>query len=324
MASNNSSFDRTVRALRAADPSLSLMEARRQVRAVSNAMAGPTPVPLTAEAYLSALSFTPADFGPKAITERWERKDPVTLPLGTRKDGSLVAPVLTSLSVVGRTGAGKTSLLRSLSLSLLLCHGPEQVAVVGCAPSDPLYAMDNRGNSVGALTEVSADLGDFRISNRLASTIFSEIDLRMNLIQHHQVTSYTELPASEKVPALVLILEGLGSLSEPLENAIEAAFRLGRSLGVFPVFGSQVPRRVIPLYPHFPATEVYVSHMVEGGVFGAACQTTGHEGPVPPEDQLHPLYCSPQDHVALLDLLPERPSARVSPAWGRLARMGRW
>lgn len=154
-------------------------------------------------------------------------------------------------ALIGPTGYGKSTLLRSLVLALSLVYGPDKV---GFVLVDVKGGATFRGmNKLPHVVSVLANLEDDReAQNRLVDFIAEEVDRRQALIlgqpnckdiheyrqRHHHDPDRALVP----LPHMVIVLdEVLTVLKEPSQfrDTLEQLGRVGRALGIHLVLSSQ-------------------------------------------------------------------------------------
>lgn len=150
---------------------------------------------------------------------------------------------------VGATGSGKSEVLRTLVLSQVICHPPDQLSLVlvdfkGGATFAGLEPLPHTAAIVDNL-EDGAGLVD-----RLHDSILGEIQRRQRVLQQAgnlaNVAEYNQLRAEGKVtdplPVLFVVIDEFGELLAAKPEFIELFVqigRIGRSIGVHLLLASQ-------------------------------------------------------------------------------------
>ncbi|XNZ00873.1 type VII secretion protein EccCa [Micrococcus luteus] len=205
------------------------------------------------------------ELSPAEIRENWrDRADQefLRVPLGVDDDG---APVLLDLKesaqlgmgphglCVGATGSGKSELLRTLVLALLVTHPPERLNMVlvdfkGGATFAPFEGVPHVS---GIITNLSDETS---LITRVHESLAGEIRRRQEVLQRagniSNVTDYElhrrEAAARgedwEPLPHLLVIIDEFGELLTAQPDFIDLFLsigRIGRSIGVHLLLSSQ-------------------------------------------------------------------------------------
>ncbi|MEV1043684.1 type VII secretion protein EccCa [Streptomyces sp. NPDC049916] len=147
-------------------------------------------------------------------------------------------------AVIGGPQSGKTTLLRTLVLSLTLTHTPREVGV---------YGLDLVGGGLQALTDLPhvggvAGRADRERAARTVEEVRTMLALREELFREHGIDSVEQLRtlhASGRLPELasaeiLLVIDGFGALRddfEELDDAIADILKRGGGYGVHVVAG---------------------------------------------------------------------------------------
>lgn len=147
-------------------------------------------------------------------------------------------------AVIGGPQSGKTTLLRTLALSLALTHTPQEVGV---------YGLDLVGGGLQALSVLPhvggvAGRADRERCARTIDSVRGMLDQREELFRLHNVDSLEQLRtlrAAGRVPELasteiVLLIDGFGALRddfEELDDAVGDILRRGSGYGIHVVAG---------------------------------------------------------------------------------------
>ncbi|MFF5706810.1 type VII secretion protein EccCa [Streptomyces sp. NPDC012794] len=196
--------------------------------------------------------------GPLSVTERGlqlgtVRRAPLKVPLGVLDDPARQwrGPWELDLTVAGGhtavTGgpqSGKTTLLRTLALSLALTHTPQEVAV---------YGLDLAGGGLAALAGLPhvggiAGRADRERAARTVAEVRAMLATREALFREHSIDSVdqlrmlrsqgrlTELASTD----IVLLVDGYGALREEfseLDDAVTDLLKRGGGYGIHVVAG---------------------------------------------------------------------------------------
>ncbi|MCO8304496.1 type VII secretion protein EccCa [Streptomyces sp. RKCA744] len=181
------------------------------------------------------------------------RPDPMRVPLGVLDDPARQwqAPWLLDLTVAGGHAAiiggpqtGKTTLLRTIALSLSLTHTPREVAV---------YGLDLAGGGLSALTDLPhvggiAGRANHERATRAVAEVRAMLGEREQLFRDHGIDSIAQLRslrAQGRLPGLsstdiVLLIDGFGALRDEfadLEDAVTDLLKRGSGYGIHVVAG---------------------------------------------------------------------------------------
>ncbi len=199
----------------------------------------------------------PLDIGPRgmrltgAVTEG--RRRPLRIPVGLLDDpakqwqGQWFLDLTTAgghAAVIGGPQSGKTTLLRTLVLSLALTHTPREVGV---------YGLDLVGGGLQALSGLPhvggvAGRADRERAARTVEEVRTMLALREDLFREHGIDSVEQLRtlhAACLLPGLasaelVLVIDGFGALRDDfdeLDDAIADILKRGGGYGIHVVAG---------------------------------------------------------------------------------------
>ncbi|EPH43384.1 type VII secretion protein EccC [Streptomyces aurantiacus] len=148
------------------------------------------------------------------------------------------------VAVIGGPQSGKTTLLRTLTLSLALTHTPDEVAV---------YGLDLVGGGLSALARLPhvggvASRADHERLARTVAEVRAQLALREELFREHGIDSLDQLRqlrAEGGLPELgstdiVLLVDGFGALREEfdeLDERIAELLKRGGGYGIHVVAG---------------------------------------------------------------------------------------
>jgi len=152
--------------------------------------------------------------------------------------------------VWGRTGRGKTVLLRRLICDLATRYRPDQVgiAVMDFKGGSALVGLRSLPHLIGELSDLDAD----RLETALCG-VQAEMRAREKLLATTACASLTDLPRDISCPRVVLIVDEIAWLVENYPDAsavLSDVAARGRSLGVHLVLcgqrlGGQIPRGIL-------------------------------------------------------------------------------
>ncbi|MEU0129174.1 type VII secretion protein EccCa [Streptomyces sp. NPDC006289] len=194
----------------------------------------------------------PLDAGPRGM-QLAKRRGPLQVPLGLLDDptrqwqGRWYLDLTVAgghAAVIGGPQSGKTTLLRSLVLSLALTHTPQQVGV---------YGLDLVGGGLQALAGLPhvggiAGRADRERAGRTVEVVRNMLGAREQLFRDHGIDSVEQLRslhASGRLPELasaeiVLVVDGFGALRddfEELDDAVTDILKRGGGYGIHVVAG---------------------------------------------------------------------------------------
>ncbi|MEV7996536.1 type VII secretion protein EccCa [Streptomyces sp. NPDC086077] len=194
----------------------------------------------------------PVEVGPRGM-QLAKRSGPLRVPLGVLDDptkqwqGQWYLDLTLAgghAAVIGGPASGKTTLLRTLALSLALTHTPQEVGV---------YGLDLVGGGLQALSGLPhvggiAGRADRERAARTIDSVRAMLDQREELFRIHSVDSLeqlrtlraggrvTELASTE----IVLLIDGFGALRddfEELDDAVADILKRGSGYGIHVVAG---------------------------------------------------------------------------------------
>ncbi|WP_405993324.1 type VII secretion protein EccCa [Streptomyces sp. NBC_00986] len=181
------------------------------------------------------------------------RRGPLQVPLGVLDDparqwqGQWYLDLTVAgghAAVTGGPQSGKTTLLRTLALSLALTHTPQEVGV---------YGLDLAGGGLQALSGLPhvggvAGRADRERCARTVDSVRGMLDQREELFRRHRIDSLEQLRtlrAAGRVPELasteiVLLVDGFGALRddfEELDEGVGDILKRGSGYGIHVVAG---------------------------------------------------------------------------------------
>ncbi|MGW2416236.1 type VII secretion protein EccCa [Streptomyces tubercidicus] len=194
----------------------------------------------------------PLDVGPRGM-QLAKRRGPLEIPLGVLDDparqrqGQWYLDLTVAgghAAVIGGPQSGKTTLLRTLVLSLALTHTPQEVGV---------YGLDLVGGGLAALSGlphvggVAGRVDRERVA-RTVDEVRNMLAAREDLFREHGIDSVEQLRdlhAAGRLPQLasaeiVLVIDGFGALRddfEELEDRVADILQRGGGYGIHVVAG---------------------------------------------------------------------------------------
>ncbi|MFF4079832.1 type VII secretion protein EccCa [Streptomyces sp. NPDC001777] len=194
----------------------------------------------------------PLDVGPRGM-QLARRKGPLQVPLGLLDDptkqwqGQWYLDLTVAgghVAIIGGPQSGKTTLLRTLALSLSLTHTPQEVGV---------YGLDLVGGGLQAISGLPhvggvAGRADRERAGRTVEEVRGMLAVREELFREHNIDSVEQLRSlhtAGRLPQLasaeiVLIIDGFGALRDDfdeLDDAVVDILKRGGGYGIHVVAG---------------------------------------------------------------------------------------
>ncbi len=199
-----------------------------------------------------------ATLDPRQTWHRRALRDVLRVPIGIGANGGVVLLDLKESAhggmgphgmVVGATGSGKSEMLRTLVSSLVIGHGPDQLALmlVDFKGGATFAAMEEIPHLAGMITNLQDDL---TLVDRMRDALYGEMQRRQEVLKAAgnlpNVTAYQDLIAAgqdlEPLPHLLVIIDEFSELLTAKPDFAElfvAIGRIGRSIGVHLLLATQ-------------------------------------------------------------------------------------
>jgi S-DNA-T family DNA segregation ATPase FtsK/SpoIIIE len=200
----------------------------------------------------------PDDLRPERIWRERSEREQLRVPLGVAADGEplvldLKEPALDGMGphglVVGATGSGKSELLRTLTVGLVVTHPPEllSLVLVDFKGGATFAGMAELPHVAGMITNLQ---GDLALVDRMYDALTGEQLRRQELLRRagnvDSIRQYHRLRAAgadlEPMPFLLVIVDEFGELLASRPDFVDlfvAIGRVGRSLGMHLLMASQ-------------------------------------------------------------------------------------
>lgn len=192
---------------------------------------------------------------PDRVLERWhtDTNDRFDAPVGVYSTAELSIDLEKDgphLLIAGTTGSGKSELLRTLIVSMSLCHSPALInfLLVDFKGGSGLSSLRKLPHSVGLLTDLSAEsmaraMESLRAEIRRRESLFAKVEAA-------DLASYRRLrrPDMEQIPRLVVVIDEFRMLLEEVPSAMDELLRIaavGRSLGLHLIMATQRPQGAV-------------------------------------------------------------------------------
>ncbi len=159
---------------------------------------------------------------------------------GKNRHGEYVSFDLTKrphILIAGETGSGKSTQLRSVLSTMILCKKPHELELylADCKKSE--FHIFRNVESVKCVHSNTKDI------IRMLHHIKRELDERSNLTEMYEVAHIDELPTEHKKPYIVVCIDEFVMLrkSEEVMEILTEIVAIGRTLGVFAILSMQRP-----------------------------------------------------------------------------------
>lgn len=165
--------------------------------------------------------------------------------------------------VAGTTGAGKSELLQTMVLSLVMNYSPEEVAVIlidfkGGGMANAFQGIPHLAGTLTNLGEQTGEedtAGNYNQMRRALISLRSEIRRRQRIFSRYKVNHldlymrlYREGKAEAAIPHLLIISDEFAELKKEQPEFIRelvSTARVGRSLGIHLILATQKPSGVV-------------------------------------------------------------------------------
>lgn len=173
---------------------------------------------------------------------------PLTFPLGLDAEGN---PLICDLAeaphmlVAGMTGSGKSTMINSMLVSILMRQTPDDVGLVLIDPK-----MVEFSPYEGVQHLMMPVVKDSMLAAETLDWLVQEMEDRYVFCEHHGVRNLEELnaklPVGERFPSIICVVDELADLMMVARQSVEASvIRLAqkaRAIGIHLVLATQSPR----------------------------------------------------------------------------------
>ncbi|GBE66914.1 ESX-4 secretion system protein EccC4 [Mycobacterium sp. MFM001] len=196
-----------------------------------------------------------ATFAPAALWDSGSRRDRLRVPIGTTTDGSAVELDIKEAAengmgphglCVGATGSGKSELLRSIALGMMIRHSPEalNLVLVDFKGGATFLGLEKSPHVAAVITNLSDEAP---LVARMREALTGEMNRRQELLRaagnFDNITAYQQAgQGGVRLPNLFIIVDEFSELLSQHPDFAEvfvAIGRLGRSLGMHLLLASQ-------------------------------------------------------------------------------------
>lgn len=190
--------------------------------------------------------------GGPAIVTRWRRSHhgaSLAAPIGIGEPGPFALDLVTDGPhglVAGTTGAGKSELLRTLTVSMAATYGPAELnfVLIDYKGGGAFGECADLPHTVGMVTDLDEELGE-----RALKSLEAELRHRERILRDHggDISRYSELVrsgAAAPLARLVVIIDEFATLAVDLPDFVSSLVGVaqrGRSLGVHLLLATQRP-----------------------------------------------------------------------------------
>jgi S-DNA-T family DNA segregation ATPase FtsK/SpoIIIE len=200
----------------------------------------------------------PATFTPTTLWGSRNRRDQLRVPIGTTAGGTGLELDIKEAAengmgphglCVGATGSGKSELLRSIALGMMVRHSPDllNLVLVDFKGGATFLGLEQSPHVAAVITNLS---DESPLVARMREALTGEMNRRQELLRaagnFDDVTAYQHARRSDRrlpaLPALLIIVDEFSELlsQQPdFADVFAAIGRLGRSLGMHLLLASQ-------------------------------------------------------------------------------------
>lgn len=193
-----------------------------------------------------------AAFTPTALWDSGSRRDRLRVPIGTAADGAPLALDIKEAAedgmgphglCVGATGSGKSELLRTIALGMMVRHSPEvlNLVLVDFKGGATFLGLEKCPHVAAVITNLSDEAP---LVARMREALTGEMNRRQELLRAagnlDNISAYQHTGA--RLPTLFIIVDEFSELLSQHPDFAEvfvAIGRLGRSLGMHLLLASQ-------------------------------------------------------------------------------------
>lgn len=156
--------------------------------------------------------------------------------------------------IAGTTGSGKSELIQTIVLSLVLSYSPDEIAfvLIDYKGGGMSRVFENLPHTAGVLTNLSESRGE---TGRVLLSLSCEIKKRQQIFKERGVSHidsymkmYDEGRADKPLPHLIIICDEFAELRKEQPEFISelvSISRVGRSLGIHLILATQRPSGVV-------------------------------------------------------------------------------
>lgn len=214
-------------------------ERRGSIRSGDDDHVGSWSIDLDVPDFLTVLGVD--DIATHDFRAAWERSaadETIRIPVGYLRDGDELLPTIdfleiggTNVAVTGRTGSGKSYLLRGMALALAAKYGPDRLALIfaDSFPGSTFLGLDQLPHTIG--WAMGAATAPYDI-DRLVTWLDAEVDRR----------EQAQGNGTASPPELVVFLDELAEFLEDLPGGTERMLRIaerGPAAGIHLIISNQ-------------------------------------------------------------------------------------
>ncbi|HEU0192442.1 MAG TPA: type VII secretion protein EccCa, partial [Mycobacterium sp.] len=199
-----------------------------------------------------------AHFDPSERWAGWRKRDRLRVPIGTDADGAAVELDIKEAAAggigphglcIGATGSGKSELLRTIALGMIVRHSPEDVnlVLVDFKGGATFLGLERAAHVAAVITNLADEAP---LVTRMRDALAGELNRRQQLLRtagnFAHAVAYSDARRAgaplEALPALFVIVDEFSELLSQhpdFADMFAAIGRLGRSLGIHLLLASQ-------------------------------------------------------------------------------------